>query len=241
MITTVMFDLDGTLVHFEYEDFIKAYLEAVAAKVAHLTEPRGFVQQLLLSTDEMIRSLDPTRSNSEVFWDHFPKGLGLPLEEILPVIDGFYENDFSHICRVLEITPLPQARSMLETLIGQGYDVVIATNPVFPLTAINERLRWGNIYGLPYRLVTSYEDFSYCKPNRQYYEEILCKLNREPEECIMIGNNTCEDLVAGDLGITTYLVEDCLLDDGPFRREPDFRGSFSDLVRFIQSEKFAGL
>lgn len=57
MITTVMFDLDGTLVHFEYEDFIKAYLEAVAAKVAHLTEPRGFVQQLLLSTDEMIRSL----------------------------------------------------------------------------------------------------------------------------------------------------------------------------------------
>jgi hypothetical protein len=55
---------------------------------------------------------------------------------------------------------------------------------------------------------------------------------------MMIGNNTCEDLVARDLGIKTFLVEDYLLYDGPFSREPDYRGSFEDMVDFFANEEF---
>ena len=238
MIKAVLFDLDGTLVHYDYEAFLEAYLSAVAGKVAGLVDSRRFVKQLMESTEAMISSLDPMKTNMEVFWDDFPGRIGVPMEVLEPVLDEFYIGDFPSIQTVLDARPIPAARKLIEDLLEDGYEVVIATNPVFPATAIEERMRWGGIHGLPYQLITTYETSRYCKPNVEYYVEILEHIGRTPEECIMVGNNTCEDLVAGDLGITTYLVEDCLLDMGPFRREPDYRGSFADLVRFLESDEF---
>ena len=53
--------------------------------------------------------------------------------------------------------PNPLARPLLENLIRKGYQVAIATNPIFPERAIRERLRWLEIDDLPYALVTAYE------------------------------------------------------------------------------------
>ena len=50
MIRAILFDLDGTLVHYEYDDFLKAYLDGVAKKVAHLINPQRFVKKLLKAT-----------------------------------------------------------------------------------------------------------------------------------------------------------------------------------------------
>ncbi|NLY30156.1 MAG: HAD family hydrolase [Firmicutes bacterium] len=238
MIRTILFDLDGTLVHYEYDDFLKAYLEGVANKVARLMNPQRFVKKLLKATEAMIKSLDEARTNKEVFWDHFAQGLEVPLEELIPLLDEFYLRDYPKIQETIGVAPHPAARNLVKQLIAKGYDVIIATNPVFPAVAIHERMRWGGIEDLPYSLVTTYENSRFCKPNIQYYAEILQELERSPHECIMVGNNTCEDLVAGDLGIKTFLVEDYLLDDGPFSREPDYRGSFEDMVDFFANEEF---
>jgi FMN phosphatase YigB (HAD superfamily) len=238
VITTILFDLDGTLVHYEYDDFLSAYLDGVAKKAACLMDPQRFVKRLLRATEAMITSMDGTRTNMQVFWDHFTQGLDVPLEELIPLLDDFYLRDYPQIKDILDIAPHPAARRLMEQLMEDGYEVVIATNPVFPEAAIHERMRWGGIEGLPYDLITTYENSRFCKPNIQYYSEILQQLGRSPHECIMVGNHTCEDLVAGDLGITTFLVEDYILDDGPFRREPDYRGSFEDMVDFLADERF---
>lgn len=241
MITTILFDLDGTLVHFEFEDFLKAYLKAIGRRVSEFIDPQAFLAQLLASSDAMVRSLDGAKTNRDVFMEHFFTGLRRAPDELMPVIDAFYDEDFPRLRDVLAVMPHPLARPMLEELIDRGYDVVIATNPVFPANAIEERMRWGGIDGLPYAHVTSYEISHYCKPNTEYYAEILDTVGREPHECLMVGNDTCEDLVAVDLGITTYLVEDYALDKGPFRRDPDYRGRFADLERFFSSDQFAGV
>ena len=240
MLRTILFDLDGTLVHFEFDDFLKAYLGAISNKVAQLVDARVFVAQLLASTEEMVKSLDPTRTNQDVFADHFFSGLGRTEDELMPVFDAFYDEDFPHLRDALGVEPHPLARPMLEGLIDRGYEVVIATNPVFPANAIEERMRWGGLDGIPYRHVTSYETSHFCKPNTEYYAEILNVVGRSPHECMMVGNDTCEDLVAGDLGITTYLVEDYVLDRGPCGRIPDRRGRFEDLARFLDSLESVG-
>ncbi|HHV93537.1 MAG TPA: HAD family hydrolase [Firmicutes bacterium] len=238
MITTILFDLDGTLVHYEFDRFLTAYLEGAARKVQHLMNPQRFVKKLLAATEAMIHSTDGERTNMEVFWDHFAQGLDVPLEQLIPLLDEFYLQDYPKIREIIGVVPNPAARELVERLIRRGYEVVIATNPVFPAVAIHERMRWGGIEDLPYALITTYENSCFCKPNVQYYAEILEHLGRLPHQCLMVGNNTCEDMVAGDLGIKTYLVDSYLLEDGPFSREPDYRGSFDEMVEFLADEKF---
>jgi FMN phosphatase YigB (HAD superfamily) len=236
-----MFDLDGTLIHFEFEGFMRAYLAAVGARVAPVMDPRRFVSQLLKSTEAMMANLDPNRTNQEVFMEDFFSKMDLPQDVLMPVIDSFYREDFPNLAGTLGIRPLPAARPVLEDLFRRGYEVVIATNPVFPRVATEERLRWGGIGDLPFRLVTVYEDCHFCKPNPEYYEEVLSMIGRKPEECIMVGNDVDEDLAAGELGIKTYLVEDCLMGSGALGFKPDYRGKFNDLVGFFISDEFAKL
>ncbi|HPQ01939.1 MAG TPA: HAD family hydrolase [Bacillota bacterium] len=240
MIKTVMFDLDGTLAHFEFEEFFRAYIEKIVESLSDVMEPKALTEALMASVEAMVSCEDPTLTNRDVFVVDFFGRTGRSEAELMPLFDAFYlaEDGFPSIKQMLGVTPHPSARGMIENLLDRGYEVVIATNPLFPLVAIEERMRWGDVDGLPYALVTSYETSHFCKPNLKYYEEILSVLDRSPEECLMVGNDTWEDLVAGDLGITTYLVEDYILDRDPVRRDPDFRGSFDDLVEFLSAEEF---
>lgn len=238
MIRAILFDLDGTLVHYDFDTFVKEYLVALGAKLANMVEPGRLVRQVMKSTDAMVRNLDPRKTNREVFAEDFFPAIGIPEDVLMPVFDDFYRSDFPQIKDRLGIRAHPAARRMIERLISRGLEVVIATNPVFPLIAIEERMRWGGLEGLPYRLVTSYETMHFCKPNREYYEEVISLIGRKPEECFMVGNDVEEDLVAGTLGMKTYLVEDFLLDRGRAKNHPDFRGTFEELVDFMERGPF---
>ncbi|MDD2202212.1 MAG: HAD family hydrolase [Firmicutes bacterium] len=240
MVKTVMFDLDGTLAHFEFEEFFRAYIDKIVENLSDVVEPKAFMPALMASVEAMVSCEDPEMTNRDVFVaDFFPR-IGRSESELMPLFDAFYLDDdgFPGIKQTLGVTPHPSARAMLEGLIEREYEVVIATNPIFPLEAIEERMRWAGVHGLPYALVTSYETSHFCKPNIKYYEEIMSILGKSPKECLMVGNDTWEDLIAGDLGITTYLVEDFVLDRDTVRRDPDYRGSFDELVEFLLEENF---
>lgn len=236
MIRCVLFDLDGTLVHFEYDDFLKEYINAITRTVATFVEPTQFAKALLASTDAMIRNQDPSLKNSQVFQDDFFRRVRVPENVLMPVFEDFYRNEFTELKNTLGVQPHPKAREMLEFLIQEGYDVVIATNAVFPVEAILERMRWGGIQGLPYTLITCYDTMHYCKPNLKYYEETLELIGHKPGECLMVGNNMDEDIIAGILGLKTYLVEDFLLDSGANQHSPDMRSNFNELVEFVLSD-----
>jgi FMN phosphatase YigB (HAD superfamily) len=237
MIRCVLFDLDGTLVHFEYDDFLNEYFRAVTNTVAPLIEPRRFTGALVAATEAMIRDLNPSRLNSQVFVDDFFKRVNVSEDVLMPVFEEFYMTEFTKLRNVLGVQPHPKAREILAFLLHEGYDVVIATNAVFPLEAIEERMRWGGIAELPYNLITCYDTMHFCKPNLEYYEEALRIVGHEPEECLMVGNNVDEDIIAGALGLKTYLVEDFLLDSGANKCAPDFRSDFSELAEFVLSGK----
>lgn len=234
MIKTLLFDLDGTLLPMDMDDFIKHYFLKLTNRFQHLMPPQEFIALLMRSTEAMIRSNDAAKTNEEVFVADFFRDFPRPAQEIMPLFEDFYQSDFRELKSVVGCSPA--ARAALDAATAKGYALVVATNPLFPRLAITERLRWAQIDDYPWELVTTYEEMHFCKPNPEYYREILGRLGLKPAECLMIGNDVEEDLIARRLGIKTFLVEDCLLNPRRISFETDYRGSLQDLAEFIGQE-----
>lgn len=230
---TILFDLDGTLIPANTEEFIKDYMVSLADYVANYFPKELFMKSLLVSTDAVVSCLDGSLTNQEVFMKNFLEQSRLKLEDVTPIFDEFYATQFPLLEK--HIKPSNLSRAVVETAINQGRRVVIATNPLFPFSAVLERMRWVNIDDIEFALITSYENSCYTKPHVQYYQEILNNLALEPQETIMIGNDMQEDMVASELGVRTYLVEDYLLNRSNKQQyRVDQQGSFEDLKKDIK-------
>lgn len=232
MFTTVLFDLDGTLLDLDMDKFLPIYFNALTPRFNHLIKPEEIISQLLASTEVMIMNKDPKLTNQDAFMQEFLARIKIPLTDFSAILGDFYSNDFGKLGYNARQKPL--AREVLKCAFSKGLKVVIATNPVFPSEAILHRLKWANIADFPYELVTTYENMHFCKPHLEYYEEILARLGQKPEECLMIGNDVQEDLPARALGIKTFLVKDHLINRGDKFYQSDYEGYFDDLYRCVQ-------
>lgn len=230
MIDTLLFDLDGTLLPLDTDEFINAYLKLIAKRMSKFFDPQYFIEHLLNSTMAMVNNLDPTKTNKEVFWENFAN-IPIEREKLYFEVEEFYEKDFPTLKRVLK--PNPLSYKVLQTSFNLGFEVVIATNPIFPECAVKERLRWINAENFPYKLITTYENMHYTKPHIQYYEEILTLIKKSPEQCLMIGNDAEEDLIARRLGIKTFLLKDFIINRKNNKIISDYIGSFHELLNLL--------
>jgi len=229
----VLFDLDGTLLPLDTDKFVKGYLKALSEKMANRIEPELFIPKLLSATEAMVLNLE-NKTNEEVFAEHFFKDCLEDKDNILQQFEEFYLNEFKSL-QVHSARHDSNILEMLDYLKSKGAGVIIATNPLFPLVAVKERLRWIDIEEYEFDLITSYEKMKYCKPHLQYYEQILEELNAKPEDCLMVGNDMQEDMVASKLGMKTFLLEGYLIDRKTSYFEPTYRGSLLDLQDCIVS------
>ncbi len=216
----------------DIQQFLPVYFQALTRRFDGIMPGPVLLDAIIKSTYAMVADRDRNRSNREAFWDDFLRRVSEPIDKLDPIFSSFYGEDFPTLHYMAKA--LPEARQLLIGAHERGYTLVLATNPVFPRVAIEERMRWGKIDGIPFRLVTAYENMHACKPQLEYYQEIVDLLGLDPRECLMVGNDVQEDLVAGRLGMCTYLVEGpYLIDRGEPRLEPDLRGTLSDLAALL--------
>lgn len=193
-ITTLLFDLDSTLLPVDTDALVEGYIGELAAYLAPWVNPTELPRRLLQATAAMIGSDDGQTNNLEVFCSHFLPLIGRERAEMEPVFDRFYTERYPRLQRYVQ-----PGRTGLEVsawAAGQGYELVLATNPVFPAVAARQRMRWAGIDHLPWRLVTAIEDMHWCKPRPEYYREVLARIGRDPAQCLMVGNDADEDLAA---------------------------------------------
>ena len=210
-ITTVLFDLDGTLLPMELEQFTNTYFGLLAKKAA----PFGFQPEPLVAA---------------VWKGTFAGEMGEEVLQLRPVFDGFYANEFHGAKAACGENPL--ARRAIDGLKAKDYDVVLATNPIFPLVGVETRLSWIGLSLQDFSYVTAYENSSTCKPNPAYYAEILRKTGKRPQECLMVGNDATEDAAALEQGLELYLVTDCLLNPKGRDLSGIPQGSFQEFMAF---------
>ena len=192
-IRAVLFDLDDTLLENNMDRFVKEYFDLLTPHMAHMVPPDKFMSALLNATFAMIGNVDPAVTNQEAFIaDFFPR-IGWKAEEMMPLFDAFYAGPYEKLRSLTR--PNPSARSAVQTACDAGCDMVIATNPIFPETAIRQRMEWAGVSDFSFKLITSYEVMHSAKPNPRYYKEILEHIGRSPEECIMVGNDWDNDIM----------------------------------------------
>ena len=81
--------------------------------------------------------------------------------------------------------------------------------------------------------MTTYEGSHYCKPNPDYYREVLSTIGLSPDECVMVGNDVGDDMVAEGLGIRVFLLTDCLINRGNADISVYPSGGVDELIAFI--------
>ena len=230
-ITTVLFDLDGTLLPMQLEEFTNTYFGLLAKKAApYGYEAKDLIASVWAGTKAMMKN-DGRRSNCDAFWEKFAEIYGQEALRHRSVFDDFYANEFNGAITATQPTPL--AKRVVEGLKDKGITLILATNPVFPLVAVEQRLHWLEIDPKDFAFITSYENSRFCKPDPRYYEEILKAVGKTPGECLMVGNDATEDLAAGQLGIETYLLTDCLVNSENKDLSGVNQGSFEALAGYL--------
>jgi len=203
----LLLDLDDTLIDNAMDTFIPAYFRALETFVAGVVDPKRFIDQLLQATRAMDRNDGLGQTNEEVFASAFYPALRVPREELEPLLGRFYAEAFPRL------EPLTRPRSaapkVIEWAKGRGLQVAIATNPLFPRTAIEQRMAWGGVGvdRFDYELVTCYENSHATKSSPAYFREIVELLGRRPGECLMVGDNWAWDVVcAGEAGVPAFWI-----------------------------------
>ena len=234
MIKLIMCDLDNTLLPlYTQEKFVDIWFRDVAKKFYehHLNQAIG-----LNAMNEGCRAMVFNKGgklNIDVFYEVACELSGYTREQLEAVMNDYYATTFDNVREIARENPYaPQiARLMRE----KAEHAVIATMPMFPIEACNKRLSWVGLNASMFDLVTTCDYSSTCKPNTQYYAEILEDFNVKPHQALMIGNDVREDMEPCEqLGIDTFLVTEHLITHNlPYSR---FRqGNYPDLIEYLDS------
>ena len=233
-ITTILLDLDGTLLTMDNDEFTKGYFKMLVKKMAPLGyDPEKLVDSIWVGTRAMIQN-DGSRTNMDAFWSAYGEIYGEKAKQDEVYFEEFYRTDFDRAVAFCEKND--GAREMLDLIHEKDLRALLATNPIFPGIATEKRMHWACLELSDFELVTTYENIGYGKPNPEYYREITRLIGVPPQECLMVGNDVEEDILAAEsVGMDMFLLTDHIIN----RRNSDItrlrRGGFAELLEYIRT------
>jgi len=237
MSLTLLFDLDDTLLDTNIEVFIPAYFQALSEHLAPFVSANVMLPALIAGMRLMMDSEDPSRTLQDAFEDDFYKKLGIPKNDLVKVLEDFYDNIFPKI--ESKTTRRADAAPLIDWAFSKGYRVAIATDPLFPCKATHHRLRWAGLDPAQFEIISSFENFHFSKTHSAYYAEMLGQLGWHDGPVLMVGNDVERDLApANRLGLKTYFI------DGDSASSPAFeagRGKLADLRPWLESTDLSTL
>ncbi|MDO4500908.1 MAG: HAD family hydrolase [Erysipelotrichaceae bacterium] len=229
----ILFDMDGTLLPMNVDDFTKGYFKMLCKKMCPIADidPELNVKGIWAGVKLMVLN-DGSRKNVEAFWEGYEKVTGVKREVVEDICERFYGEEFLEAKVFTDENPF--AVKAVELAHQKADKVVLATNPLFPLVAQKSRMSFVGLKEEDFDLVTAYEEERYAKPNPKYYVSILDRIGYKAEECLMIGNDVDEDMLpAMSVGLDTYLITDNMITGK--EEYTGKQGSFKDLVEYLES------
>ena len=238
---TLLLDLDNTLLDSNLDTFIPAYFKALSDFLKDQVDPELTFSALLSGTRKMMASSDPIRTLQQVFDAEFFAKIGIVKEKLQPRIDQFYRQVLPTLSDLTD--PRPEAIKMISWAREMGAEMAIATNPVFPLTVVHQRMRWAGLppEKVPFSIVSAYETFHFTKPSPAYFAEVLGRMGWPEGPVLMVGDDIDRDLPGSNaLGLPTYWVDNAITAE-PAGIKSAGRGSISDLRPWLEGTDLSTL
>ena len=231
----ILFDLDGTLLPMVQDEFVKFYMPLLAKSYMNAgvsLDPKKFIGAVWAGYEAMVKN-DGSCTNREAFWSYIEPELPISTEESEKIALNFYADEFNQaICTT---KPNPVSNQIVKRAKERGFETYLATNPVFPRCATMNRIRWAGLDAEDFKVITTYETCTYCKPKPEYFRGILEEFSLDPSECLMVGNDVAEDLSIRSLGVKTYLVTDTMENKKNLPIDAEYMGTLDELLKFIET------
>ena len=229
----IFFDLDGTLLPMELEEFLGSYYKSIAGFIgAHGFDARAFSAAFQAGAKAMAVH-DGTGTNKEAYWKTFYELVDPEALDWVQVTNDFYEHEFGKVGANVQANPAV-ARA-LDTLTAKGYPLLLTTMPMFPHRAVEHRLAWAGADPSYFARLTTYENSTSVKPRLEYFAENLAACGLSGEDVLMVGNNTVEDLAIRGLGADAFLVTDHLLDPIGFDLSTVKHGTMEEFACWVEA------
>jgi len=245
MLRAILFDLDNTLILFDEARFSREYFRRIETVFADLMPADTFRKRLITATHALLQN-NGEMTNAEYFIRAFNEQSANRRDKLWRRFLHFYETEYDKI--KVNVTLPDDLHETFDKIVRTGLKLVLATNPIFPINVQIKRLAWAGLDHSYFDLVTHIENMSFCKPRIEYYLEICMKIDVPAQDCLMVGNDPINDMIAARAGLKTYLTDDSkdsfrvtldvsegLLKDQILHiPEPDFKGPLSDVCLVVQ-------
>jgi len=228
LIQAILFDLKGTLINVDSADFMRNYLGILAPRFAHLLSADKFAKQLMKSLESSQSDPKPGQTNMQTFYDDFSKATGHSFLTLQPIFEEFYESDFPAL-RCL-VQAIPQGAKVVEYAIQQGFLTAVASNPVLPLNAMLEHVRWAGLTPDHFKIIPALDNFHFFKPQLGFYKEVAESLGVTPDSCLLVSGQT-QDLICRELGMKMFFVG--AIGAIGVEEQTDYSGDLDDLFGLI--------
>lgn len=236
MALTLLLDLDDTLLGNDMGVFIPAYLRSLGEFLKPYVPPEKLVPTLLDATQAMLQNKSSDRTLQQVFEAAFYPRLDLSPDALEAPIAAFYREEFPKLRQLT--TFRSEGVKLVEEALGRGYSLALATNALFPQTAVLHRLEWAGlpVEKYPFQLIPSFEHFHFAKPNAAFFTELLGRLGWPDGQFLMVGDDPDNDIKSAQkLGLATFQIADhSPVEMSGFTR-PHGTGRLMDLLPWIDS------
>ncbi|MCY4464293.1 MAG: HAD-IA family hydrolase [Chloroflexi bacterium] len=223
MIKAVLLDMDNTLLHNPDAQFASAFRQLFDDFFRDEFAIDGSIEALRAGFAHMGRDLANCPTNAEALVDCLAHWLPLAHDDADHALRRFYAEVYGQLQPL--VSPADGAAALIEGLLEQGLLVAVATNPLYPESAIVQRLEWAGLGGLlnEFAFVTHSENMHFAKPRPEYIAEVVARVGIEPDEALVVGDSLVNDIQsARAIGCLTWHVR--------------ADSSLADLARHIQSE-----
>jgi FMN phosphatase YigB (HAD superfamily) len=238
MTFSLLLDLDDTLLDSNIDALIPVYFQKLAAHMAGRVAPNKFIKELARSTQVMYANTRFDRTLEQVFSENFYPALDLPQADLAAEIDRFYDDVFPTLEPLTK--PRPEAIALVEWAFSQGWNVAVATDPLFPRKAILHRLRWAGLAPekYPFTLIPDFQTFHFAKFSVAYFPEFLARMGWTDGPLLMVGDSLERDILpAREAGVPTFWLEM----DGQSPPAGIPQGTLAGLRRYLETTDLSTL